>query len=105
MGAHQNNNSRTKKASGKPKRSLDALRKNKGKGKHEWAYVQADALHALIGRVIKAGDAISFSQTSDGGAVVVTLMVERDREKFYATSSDELNMTLGEIYEFYDESN
>jgi hypothetical protein len=51
--------------------------------------------------VIKAGDAIVVSTTSDGGAVVVTVLAGDSREKAYASGQMELDGIFDQIEEAY----
>ena len=56
---------------------------------------------ASIGRVLDAviasGDAIILSRTSDGGAVVITLLSDSGREKAYASTEAELSRAFEDL--------
>ncbi len=60
-------------------------------------------LTATIDRVIATGDAVMFSRTGDGGAVVITLLAGNDRHKAYAADQDELDAAVARLAEAYAE--
>lgn len=51
--------------------------------------------------VIAAGDALMVSHTSDGGAVVVTILSGDSREKAYAAGQMELNDVFDQVEKAY----
>lgn len=54
-------------------------------------------LGAALDAVTFAGDALLVSRTSDGGAIVLTLMAGDEREKAYVHSQVELDDVLGTL--------
>jgi hypothetical protein len=59
-----------------------------------------ELLDAIAG-VTGAGDAIVFSRTSDGGALVVSVLSGNDRRKFYPDSADAIGHALRQIAAAY----
>lgn len=51
-----------------------------------WADVEAQEVLAAISAVTAEGDAVLFSRTRDGGALVITVCAGDERVKLYATS-------------------
>lgn len=58
---------------------------------------------SLIDRIVNAGDAIMFSRTSDGGALVVTLYAGEERHKTYAPGQEELDEAWEALAQAYPE--
>ena len=50
---------------------------------------------AAIAGVLENGDMVSFTMTSDGGALVICVLTDGDRHKEYVRSKDELDDVLG----------
>lgn len=65
------------------------------------SFAEADAalLRRAIDGVTKCGDAIVLSLTSDQGAVSVRILHDKQVNKAYAASLDELQMLLSRIAE------
>lgn len=65
------------------------------KGSLTWADVGAEDLQAAVAHVTEEGAALLLAKTSDGGALMVQILVGTgDRPKFYAASMAELNDLL-----------
>jgi hypothetical protein len=60
-----------------------------------------ERLTNLIDIVTGEGDLISFSRTSDGGAVCIHVLSGKESEKWYATDEAELGANLGDIFGYY----
>jgi len=56
--------------------------------------VDPTLLQDAIESVTAAGDLISFTRTSDGGALCISITTAGERLKQYATTDDELNELL-----------
>jgi hypothetical protein len=68
------------------------------KGSLTWADCGPEDLIAAIAHVTEDGAALLLSKTSDGGALMVQVLVTRDdRPKFYAASMAELNELLATL--------
>jgi hypothetical protein len=65
------------------------------KGSLTWADCGAEDLLAAVAHVTEDGAALLLARTSDGGALMVQVLVGAgDRPKFYAASMAELNELL-----------
>ena len=60
----------------------------------DFSQVEAESVKAAIHAVISDGDAISFSLTSDGGALAVTVLSGGERHKAYAHKISEIEDLL-----------
>jgi hypothetical protein len=58
-------------------------------------------LGELIDKILSVGDAIILARTSDGGAVAITLMRDREREKAYASDQAELDELVSAMWDQY----
>lgn len=63
--------------------------------------VTPERLVNLIETVTREGDLISFSRTMDGGAVCVSVLSGTEAEKWYASSTDDLEANMGDIFRYY----
>ena len=63
----------------------------------EWSDVVAATVVDGIAAALSAGAAVTFSQTSDGGAICVTLWVDGTRHKAYAGDADTLHDLMAEL--------
>jgi len=87
--------------------SIAELRKNSGKwskytqakakGDASWAKVDISSVFAALVAVTNAGNAILFSKTRDGGALVITLCEGDERAKFYSSTKEECEEQLSII--------
>jgi len=62
---------------------------------------EIERLGVILDNVIAAGDAIMVSTTSDGGAIVITVLSGDSREKAYASGQMELAGVFEQIEEAY----
>lgn len=62
---------------------------------------EVKSLGETLDLICQAGDAILLSSTSDGGAVVVTILSGDAREKTYAGGQAELDAAFLVLFEFY----
>ena len=62
---------------------------------------EVSRLGVILDMVIAAGDAVMVSTTSDGGAVVLTVLSGDSREKAYASGQMELNGVFDQIERAY----
>ena len=66
-----------------------------------WGLANPEMLAWCIASVVKDGGALIFGTTRDGGALSITVLYGDDKEKYYITPSDDLNLKLKEIGEYY----
>jgi len=59
----------------------------------------ADEVLHFIALVARNGDLCSFCQTSDGGAICITVLCGQRKLKSYARSADELVVRMGDLLE------
>lgn len=62
--------------------------------KATWEDADADQLWRAIYEVTNTGDALMFSLTRDGGAVVLTVLAGDERVRQYATGEEEIAKLL-----------
>jgi hypothetical protein len=60
-----------------------------------------EELGPIIDAVLESGDALMFARTSDGGAVCMTLLRDKNRDKGYAASQEELQYQIDWLKEEY----
>jgi len=65
------------------------------------SFEEVKRLGIIFDYVVSAGDAIMVSSTSDGGAMVVTVLAGDSREKAYAAGQMELNGIFEAIEDAY----
>lgn len=70
-------------------------------GTVRWVDVKAELITMAINAVTEDGDAIILSKTTDGGALVITLLMDKDRAKIYCTTEGEANVELEGIIDAY----
>lgn len=58
-------------------------------------------MQTFIKTVITAGGALMWGNTSDGGALVLTMFYESERQKIYVTPADDLESVCKEWTEFF----
>lgn len=61
----------------------------------DWDAADPNQLLAAIVNWTRAGNAVTFGRTSDGGALSITLLCGGERLKRYATDAGELEQLLG----------
>jgi len=59
--------------------------------------VPSERVLQAIAKVMGNGDAIMFSRTSDGGAVCIVLLEDKERTKLYATTQTEMEAIVEAI--------
>lgn len=64
-----------------------------------WGDASPQDLMAAIVAVTGDGAAVLFSKTSDGGALVVRVLVDKESIPYYPSNASELAATLKEIFE------
>lgn len=69
----------------------------RNRGRLTWADAGAEDLLAAVASVTEGGAALLLSKTSDGGALVIHLLVGTVRHKLYPASVAELNEALALI--------
>lgn len=78
-----------------------ASRKSKGRISTTFESVTVEVLVSTILAVISEGDLLSFSATSDGGQLCITIINGDFKDKWYPNGAAELEEALGEIYGGY----
>lgn len=81
---------------------LTSLKARRKRGHVECAECDSALLVGVLDRVIETGALISFSRTSDGGAISVYIKDGADEDKVYVTNEEELTQLLHELYEEYE---
>jgi len=66
-----------------------------------WADVDASLIRGTIDAVAKAGGAVMFSVTSDGGALSVCLLQEKEKIKEYPSNKEKAEELLRSLIDFY----
>jgi len=101
MGIGKGSSSRSRKA-GDPAERGSRVHFGASGGAHRTPEIgKVERAAEIMDFVIAAGDAIVVSTTSDGGAVVVTVLAGDAREKAYAAGQMELNGIFDQIEEAY----
>lgn len=104
MGSDTNRSTRGKKIGGVSERQ-PRVRFGASNGNHHIAELgKVSRAAEIMDFVIQAGDAIVVSTTSDGGAVVVTVLAGDSREKAYAAGQLELDGVFDQIEAAYSPS-
>lgn len=70
------------------------LRNGKGHEDVTFSACPERSIAAALDAVLKEGDAIMFSRTSDGGAICICVLTANDRLKRYAAHQAELDAVL-----------
>lgn len=66
-------------------------------GNLSWAQVEPALLRQAIAVVVGRGDAVVVSSTSDGGALSLRVLSDKQVHKWYPASMDELHALLREL--------
>lgn len=64
-----------------------------------WQDTDPNQLMRLVAAIVEEGSLVSFSKTSDGGALVLTVLTNKVPERFYAANADELEALVTSISE------
>lgn len=62
---------------------------------------KVEELGPLLDAITSQGDALMFARTSDGGAICITLLREKARDKAYASNQDELQAQVDWLKDEY----
>lgn len=76
-------------------------RQAKARGALTWGDAPAEDLRDMIACVTADGAAILLSVTSDGGALVVRTIVDKESVPFYAPDTASLNSLMSEVQEMF----
>lgn len=86
----------------KPSSTRLASRKQSSKkGGLTWGDGDSAKLQELVWRATEHGALVSFSKTSDGGALVLYLKEGHDEAKEYPASEQELDIVMDDLIETY----
>lgn len=88
---------RPKDGSGASNSRLASRKAKSKKGQTTFQDVSSQLLQEAITFVVDSESLISFSKTSDGGALVIYVKEGNEESKDYATSPDELDEALTDI--------
>lgn len=81
---------------------MESLRSSRTKGNGiNGNDIDPDAVRNAVVAVIGAGAALMFGLTSDGGALVITVLDGDDRYKEYLHEGEEINFYLAELAATY----
>lgn len=75
----------------------------RGTSSISWDEVSTTGIVKLVQVTTRAGDAILFGCTSDGGTLAITLCSGERRIKFYGRTVEELESRMHEILGMYDQ--
>lgn len=75
------------------------LKKQRDSGAITWGDAEDSLLSSVIESVVEAGCLISFGRTSDGGAIVLSIVDDGEPTRFYMSAREELEQTLRDVYE------
>lgn len=82
---------------------LDRLRKLSGHSEITWEAATPALLAGCVAAVSSQGALVSFSKTSDGGALCVYVKDGTQAERLYAASAEEADAHLEELTKLYTE--
>lgn len=77
--------------------SFATLKTSSNDGAITWGDALDSVLSSVIESVVEAGYLISFGRTSDGGALVLSIIEDGKPVKFYFANREDLSVKLGEI--------
>ena len=66
-----------------------------------WSAAGRDSLHSCIAACTDAGNAVMFSRTIDGSALVISVYSGQDKSKEYVTEAGDIPPLLAWIMETY----
>lgn len=66
-----------------------------------WGTIDPSAIRGCIDAVTKAGGAVMFGLTADGGAYSICVLQDQDKIKDYPHGTAECQLTLQSIIEWY----
>lgn len=78
---------------------LATLKNSKSRSGITWGDVQDEALSQMIEACVEQGALISFGRTSDGGAIVLSILDEGEPTRFYAANVEEVTTLVAEVLE------
>jgi hypothetical protein len=96
-------NERKSKGRGAPNvaRSLEGLGQGTREFNHaDWNAATANLVLGVVVEVTRLGGMASFSLTRDGGAFVVTVLLDGDRRPVYVSGSEDIDAELEKIIHF-----
>jgi hypothetical protein len=67
-----------------------------------WYGIDAKLVHDAVGWALENGRLISFTLTSDGGAVQVTILEDGKPQKRWFSSSEDGSEALQDLEEYFD---
>jgi len=80
---------------------LTLLRKGKKQEDTSWGSVSPQELASAIEAVTATGALVSFSMTSDGGAMALLVIDDKERERWYAHTGEEMAIHLADLTAAY----
>lgn len=83
------------------KSKLGGVGKSLKGGDADYTAVNAEVLLRAVANFTRGGGAIQFGYTSDGGAFSVNTYEDGERNKFYPTNPEEMEVLCVEIAEAY----
>lgn len=93
-----------RQGNGKPTSSpLTGLSERKRSRSITWQEADVKTLLNVIEMVTESGGLVSFSKTSDGGAIRMFIKQDRDSANFYASTADEIDEQLADLERRYRE--
>lgn len=90
----------SKRGSTDNKKRLDSLReKAKAHSSADWDNATPESLQGLIVAAQNIGAAITFGLSRDGGAYMVTILLDGDRETFWYNGQADLQAELYDLHQ------
>lgn len=87
-----------KGAGGKPTSSpLSGIGQQRRSNSATWGDADPKTLINVLESATEMGALVSFSKTSDGGAMRLYIKMDRDTANFYGSSSDEIDAILSDL--------
>lgn len=78
---------------------LATLKSSEKSGSITWGDAPDSLLSSVIENVVEAGSLISFGRTSDGGALVLSILDSGEPTKFYFANREDLDAKMHDIFE------
>ncbi len=89
----------SKRGSVKNASRLDAFAKQSGKGSADWGGCTPERLQAVVTEITSMGGAVTFGLSRDGGAHMLTLLLDEKRETLWFNGNSDLDEELQAAYE------
>lgn len=96
-GKNPNSKSTPRNGSGSARLAERRAKRGRGADIADWGSVDANGLVSAVEAVTKAGGAIQFSYTKDGGAYAISIYIEGERDVEYVRPTENIDNYLSEL--------